>query len=266
MRFSDPCAARFARGEVALGSFVFTPDASTTEIMAGAGFDYAVIDLEHAPLSIGDILAHARAADAAGISCWARVGHAQPPEIGRILDTGVQGLIMSHFGADLDHARALLGAFHFPPAGSRGTCSGVRALRYQSDNLNAEIKEANARAFSIGLIEDAHVVDRIDEVLALDGLDAVMAGGAGDLSASMGLHGQGSHPRVRAAAVRIIERAKARGLKAGVYIGELEGVDFWRDVGVDFYAYSIDYKVLAKAYRAAWQSLAHLSPRTAQTS
>jgi 2-keto-3-deoxy-L-rhamnonate aldolase RhmA len=66
---------------------------------------------------------------------------------------------------------------------------------------------------------------------------------------------------VRAAAVRIIERAKARGLKAGVYIGELEGADFWRDVGVDFYAYSIDYKVLAKAYRAARQSLAPLQAR-----
>ncbi|MES3003896.1 MAG: aldolase/citrate lyase family protein [Pseudomonadota bacterium] len=260
MRFSDPCAARFAKGEVALGSFVFTPDAATTEILAGAGFDYAVIDLEHAPLSIGDILSHARAADAAGISCWARVGYAEPPEIGRILDTGVQGLIMSHFGEDLDQSRRLLDAFHYPPAGSRGTCSGVRGLRYQSDDLNAEIAEANARAFSIGLIEDAAVVDRIDEVLELKGLDAVMAGGAGDLSASMGLHGQGSHPRVRAAGVRIIERAKARGLKAGVYLGELEGAEFWRDVGVDFYAYSIDYKVLAKAYRAARQSLAGLTP------
>lgn len=253
--FHDPCRERFARNEVAIGSFVFSNDPSVSEILAGAGFDFGVVDLEHAPLAIGDILAHARAADAAGMSCWARVGHAEPEEIGRILDTGVQGLIMSHFGRNLAQSRAMLQAFRYPPEGMRGTCSGVRGLRYQVADLPGEIRAANARGLAIGLVEDAQVVERIDEVLALPGLGAVMAGGAGDLSASMGLHGQGGHPRVRAAALGIVERAKAHGLKAGVYIGELQDAGFWADAGLDFYAYSIDYKVMAKAYQAAYGTL-----------
>jgi 2-keto-3-deoxy-L-rhamnonate aldolase RhmA len=258
MQFTDPCRQRMARNETAIGTFVFSSDTATTEIVAGAGFDFAVIDLEHAPLTIADVLAHARTADGAGISCWGRVGHAEPPEIGRILDTGIQGLILSHFGRDMAQSRAMLDAFRYPPHGSRGTCSGVRGLRYETDDLNAEIQAANRRACSIGLIEDAQVVERIDEVVALPGLDAVMAGGAGDLSASMGLHGQGNHPQVREAAVRIVRAARERGLKAGVYIGDLQGAQFWRDVGVDFLAFSIDYKVLAKAYRAIHTGLSEV--------
>jgi len=254
--FRDPSRERFARGEVALGSFVFNSAPAMSEILAGAGFDFGVVDLEHAPLALSDILAHARAADAAGMSCWARVGHAEPAEIGRILDTGVQGLIMSHFGRDMAQSRAMLDGFRYPPEGSRGTCSGVRGLRYQVADLPGEIRAANARALAIGLVEDAQVVERIDEALSLPGLGAVMAGGAGDLAASMGLYGQGAHPRVRAAALRIVERAKAHGLKAGVYIGEVEEAEFWSGAGLDFYAYSIDYKVVAKAYQAAFRALA----------
>ncbi|MDO8279969.1 MAG: aldolase/citrate lyase family protein [Burkholderiaceae bacterium] len=256
MNFTDPCRARLQRRETAIGTFVFSSDVASTEVVARAGFDYAVIDLEHAPLTIADVLAHARAADSAGVSCWARVGHAEPPEIGRILDTGVQGLIMSHFGRDVALSRAMLDGFRYPPHGSRGTCSGVRGLRYLSEDLNGEIVRANERAFAIGLIEDAQVLDRLDEVLALPGLDAVMAGGAGDLSASMGLHGQGNHPKVREAAERIVRAARERGLKAGVYIGDTAGAQYWRDVGVDFIAYSIDYKVFAQAYAAAHATLA----------
>ena len=254
MKFTDPCREKFRSGVPATGTFVFSADPATTEIVAGAGFDYVVIDLEHAPLTVPDILAHARAADAAGISCWARVGHAEPPEIGRILDTGVQGLILSHFGRDLAQSRAMLDAFRYPPHGTRGTCSGVRGLRYQCDDLPGEIRRANERALSIGLIEDADAVERLDEVLAL-GVDAVMAGGAGDLAASLGLHGQGNHPRVRATALKVVRSAQERGLRAGVYVGDLAGVEFWREAGVDFYAYSIDYKVLAKAYREAHEAL-----------
>ncbi|MBN9426870.1 MAG: hypothetical protein J0H09_10230 [Burkholderiales bacterium] len=256
--FSDPCRDRFARNELALGSFVFTHDPAMSEILAGAGFDYGVVDLEHAALSVADILAHARAADAAGMSCWARVGHAEPPEIGRILDTGVQGIILSHFGRDIEHSRSMLQAFSYPPEGSRGTCSGVRGLFYQVPDLPSQITAANARALAIGLIEDAQVVERLDEVLALPGLGAVMAGGAGDLAASMKLYGQGGHPRVRKAALSIVESAKAKGLKAGVYVSELEDAPFWADVGVDFCAYSIDYKVVARAYQAAFGALSKL--------
>ena len=85
-----------------------------------------------------------------------------------------------------------------------------------------------------------------------------MAGGAGDLAASMGLYGQGAHPRVREAALHIVERTRAHGLKAGVYLGEVEDAAFWAGAGLDFYAYSIDYKVLARAYQAAFGALSGL--------
>ena len=262
MNFPDPFSNKMDKKHSAIGTFIFSTDCANTEIVAGAGFDFVVVDLEHAPLAVGDILNHVRAAASCDITCWARVGHAEPPEVGRILDTGVQGLILSHFGRDMKQSQDLLDAFQYPPNGTRGTCSGVRGLRYQSDDLPNEILQANARAMSIGLIEDAQVVDRIEEVLSMKGLQAVMAGGAGDLSASMGLHGQGSHPKVLEAGLKIIQSAKKQGLKAGVYLNDVAAAEYWLDYNLDFYALSIDYKILAQAYRASFKNWVQLTSKT----
>jgi len=262
MNFPDPFSNKMDKKHTAIGTFIFSPDCANTEIVAGAGFDFVVVDLEHAPLAVGDILNHVRAAAPCDITCWARVGHAEPPEVGRILDTGVQGLILSHFGRDMKQSQDLLDAFQYPPNGTRGTCSGVRGLRYQSDDLPNEILQANARAISIGLIEDAQVVDRIEEVLSMKGLQAVMAGGAGDLSASMGLHGQGSHPKVLEAGLKIIKSAKKQGLKVGVYLNDVAAAEYWLDYNLDFYALSIDYKILAQAYRASFKNWVQLTSKT----
>lgn len=261
MNFPDPFSQKMANKQTAIGTFIFSTDCANTEIIAGAGFDFAVVDLEHAPLAVGDILNHVRAAASCDITCWARVGHAEQSEVGRILDTGVQGLILSHFGRDMKQSQDLLDAFQYPPNGSRGTCSGVRGLRYQSDNLPDEIRKANVRAMSIGLIEDAQVVDRINEVVAMKGLHAVMAGGPGDLSASMGLHGQGGHPKVLEAGLKIINAAKKKGLKAGVYLNDVAAVEYWLEFKLDFYAVSIDYKILAQAYRASYKNLVQLTSK-----
>lgn len=96
----NPFLRRMEQGQRALGTFVFSPDPGHVEVVASAGFDLAVVDLEHAPLHIGDVANHVRAAQAAGLSCWVRVGHTQPSEIGRLLDAGVQGVILPHFGMD----------------------------------------------------------------------------------------------------------------------------------------------------------------------
>jgi len=232
-----------------IGTFVFSSDAATTEIAARAGFDLVICDLEHAPLGMADVVNHARAAQAFGASCWARIGSHAVGEIGRVLDTGVQGVVLPHFGRDLAASREALSMFRFPPAGTRGTCSVVRGLRYKMDDPARELEAANARVLSVGLIEDKEAVDRIDEVVALPGLDAVMPGGPGDLAASLGLHGQGDHPAVQQAALRVVQAARRRpGLKVGVYLGNASSMDFWRDIPLDFYAISIDYRILEQGF------------------
>lgn len=245
-----------ADGRRSLGMFVFSPDPVHTEVLAGSGFDLAVVDMEHAPLSIADVVTHVRAAELSGISCWARVGHAQPHEIGRLLDCGVQGVILPHVGLDMAGTKAALAAFRYAPEGNRGTCTAVRSVSHGLQPFAAYAQRSNREAMAIGLIEDADVVENIESVLADCRLDAVVPGGAGDLATSLGLPGQGNHPRVQAAIRRVVQAAKAvPGMKVGVYLVDADQAPEWAALGVDFFLCSIDYRVMARAFQQLHASL-----------
>jgi 2-keto-3-deoxy-L-rhamnonate aldolase RhmA len=241
---------RVARGERATGTFVFSPDPAHTEIAGAAGLDLVVVDLEHAALDIGDVLAHVRAADSAGISCWARLGHPDPRWVGRLLDAGAQGVVLPHFGLHPEATRDALAAFRYAPHGSRGTCTGVRAVRYGVDGFADYAARSDRDSLAVGLVEDATVIDDIERVLAELPVDAVMPGGPGDLATSLGLHGQGTHPKVIEYSRRVIDAARAiPGMKVGVYVTDAASAAAWSDVPLDFVVCSIDYRVLARAFQ-----------------
>jgi len=246
-----PLWEKMKNGERGIGTFVFSSDPCHTEIIRHAGFDLVVIDMEHAPLEIGDVAAHVRAANATGISCWARVGHAQPQQMGRLLDQGVHGIVLPHFGLDMTHTQEVLKAFRYAPSGTRGTCTGVRSVSYGLTSFENYATTSNEQAMAIGLIEDASVVNNIESVLANCKLDAIVPGGPGDLATSMGFHGQGNHPEVIAAVKKIVSAGKKiPGLKIGVYLIDPKTAGMWIDLGVDFFLCSIDYRVMANAYQS----------------
>ncbi|MEI8402919.1 MAG: aldolase/citrate lyase family protein [Alcaligenaceae bacterium] len=237
-------------GQLALGTFVFSPDPCHTEIIGMAGFDVAVIDLEHAPMEIPDVINHIRAANAVGMSCWARIRDPQPQDIGRLLDQGVQGIVLPHFGLNVEKTKAVLDSFRYAPGGTRGTCTGVRAVSYGLDDFKTYSTTSDEEVMAIGLIEDASVVENIEAVLGNCGLDAILPGGPGDLATSMGLHGQGNHPRVLEAIKKVVSAAKqVQGLKVGVYLTDPQTASQWIDLGVDFFLCSIDYRIMANAYK-----------------
>jgi len=247
---TDPFLDRVARGERAVGTFVFSPDPAHTEIAAAAGLDLVVIDLEHAALGITDVLGHVRAARAAGVSCWARVGEPDPGQVSRLLDAGAHGVVLPHFGLDPQATRRALSAFRYAPRGSRGTCTGVRAVRYGVDGFADYAARSDRDSLAIGLLEDAEVIEDIDRVLADLPVGAVMPGGPGDLATSLGLRGQGTHPKVIEYSRRVIEAARrVPGMMAGVYVTDAASAAAWSELRPDFVICSIDYRVLARAYQ-----------------
>jgi 2-keto-3-deoxy-L-rhamnonate aldolase RhmA len=245
----DPFARRTNASGPALGTFVFSRDPAATEIVGSAGFDFAVIDTEHAPLNASHLADHVRAAESVGVVPWVRVGNYDAAEVGRLLDAGAQCIIFPHFGLNPETAAAALAATRYAPEGSRPTCTGMRGSDYGLADFAAYTREANRAVGRIGLVEDGSVVERIEEVLESCSVDAVMPGGVGDLASSLGLHGQARHPRVVEAAMRVVKAAKRKpGLKVGVYLSDIASAAQWRDEGVDFFIYSIDFKVMASAY------------------
>jgi 2-keto-3-deoxy-L-rhamnonate aldolase RhmA len=241
--------------EECVGSFTFSPDAAHTEIMGRAGLDFVMIDLEHAPLGGSDVVAHVRAAQVTGISPFVRVRHNDPADVGRLLDIGAQGVMFPHLGLHPEATKEALRALRYNPAGARPTCSGVRAAEYGLSPFADYAERSNDEVVAIGLVEDQAVVDRIEDVLEEYEVDVVIPG-SGDLATSLGVHGQHTHPQVIASVERVIEATRASGrAKAGMYLADPAAAPRWRDLGVELFVMSIDYRILAHAYTAALRDL-----------
>ena len=254
-RHESRAIERLRRGEECTGSFTFSPDPAHTEIMGRSGLDFVMIDLEHAPLSGADVVAHVRAAVTVGLSPFVRVRHNDPADVGRLLDMGAQGIMFPHLGLDPDATKRALEALRYNPHGSRPTCSGVRAADYGLASFAEYAERSDDEVVAIGLIEDQEIVERIDEVLEEYDVDVVIPG-SGDLATSLGVHGQHTHPSVVEALERVIEATKASGrARPGMYLTDPAAAPRWRALGVEFFLVSIDYRILANAYAAAVAAL-----------
>ena len=246
--------ARFRAGETLFGTFIFSTDPSMTEIAGGAGFDFVVVDREHTTLSWGDIAQHVRAAAVAGISALVRVRSLNAEEVTHALDCGAEGVVLPHFGVDVEASRAACRAMRFAPDGDRGTCTGTRAANFSLDNFTDVVARSNSEAMAIVQIEDPEALDNIDALLASIPVDAVMPGLA-DLSTALGHPGDFAHPKVLAATERLFTAVGKANLPLGLYVANSDQVARWRGVKAQFHIYAIDYKVVAEGYRAARNAL-----------
>lgn len=242
-------AERMEDGDCVYGLFVFSPDPAHTELAGHAGFDFVIVDLEHTPLGTQDVLGHVRAADAVGVSVVVRVADDAPAQVARLLDAGVKGIVFPHVGLAPARTGAAVSALRYPPAGDRPACTGVRAANYGLRPFGDYVERSNHTTLAIGLIEDASVVGRLDDVLSSVRLDVIMPG-PGDLAASLGLPGRLTHPDVQREVDRVVDTVQARkGTHIGAYVSSVEEAAAWRKRGATFIAYSIDYKILGATLR-----------------
>ena len=241
---------RWHAGAPALGTFIFSTDPATVEIAGLAGLDFAVIDLEHAPLGMGEATNHIRAAGATHVATLVRIPELDHGLIGKLLDAGADGIMLAHFGKDAAAARTFGSALRYAPAGDRPSCTGVRAANYALSSYADYVKHANADLIAIGLVEDAEVVPQLDALLNEVRVDALMPG-PGDLSTSLGLYGQPTHPAVRKLIAEVIAAARRAGVRVGMYLNTPAEIKEWLPLNLDFYIYLFDTKILALAYAAA---------------
>ena len=247
--------ARMQDGHCVYGMFVFSPDPAHTELAGLAGFDFVIVDLEHAPLEIGNVLDHVRAARGIGVSVIVRVANDAPAGVARLLDAGVAGIVFPHVGLAASQTSDAVSAMRYGPDGNRPACTGVRAADYGLRPFSDYVAESNIDALAIGLIEDAPVIDSLDSVLQSTGLDMVMPG-PGDLAASLGLPGELTHSRVAAEIDRIVTTVQARsncGIAA--YANSVAEGAAWHKRGARLIAYSIDYKIFGAALRDIRQAM-----------
>lgn len=239
------------RGEAALGSWVSLTDPSIVEIMALAGFDFAIIDQEHTALDYQTVENMIRAAELAGITPLVRVGQCNENAILRVMESGAHGVIVPHT-LDAKGARFAVEAAKYYPRGFRGISALTRAAKWTTVPLGDHMALSNEQSIVIPMVEDVEGIDNIEEILSVDGVDLVFIGPA-DLARSYGVPSEKNPQVVKSA----IEKAAA----AAVRIGKARlGVPLFHpaysrsyrelfDMGVRFMPYSTDAMELLTSWK-----------------
>ena len=201
-------------GGVSFGTFLLEFNTTgVARLAAGAGAEFAVIDMEHTGWGVETIrmlVATARPTDVVPV---VRVPATEYHFIARVLDMGAMG-VMVPMVESAEQARRLVESAKYPPEGRRGSAFGVAHDDYAGGDMAGKIREANREVLLIGQVETAKGLENVEAIAAVEGLDVVFLGQA-DLTSSLGIPGQYDHPAFLAAVDRIAAACRARGKALG---------------------------------------------------
>lgn len=247
---------RFTSGATLVGTFLKTPTVHATEILGDVGFDFVVIDEEHAPFDRNAtdlVLLAARASGTAGI---VRVPDSSASSLLSVLDCGAIGVLVPHVSTAAK-AREVVAACRYR-GGKRGFSGSPRAGRYGATPMWAHVDAADAQTTVIAMIEDPEALDEIDAIAATEGLDGFFIG-RGDLTVAFGAPSQEA-PVVRDAVERIAKAGRSAGKAVCAMIGRSQDAPWLRELGITAFIVSTDQGFLRQAAQAA---LAGFHPKSA---
>lgn len=204
---------KLAAGERVFGCFIPLSSPEIVEIIALAGFDFALLDSEHGPLNAETTYRLMLAAEARGIEPFVRVGERDKQTVLKFLDAGATGIMTPQVNTAAEAQIAISGT-KFATVGSRGL-AGMRTFDFgMNGTLDTFVEPLNDRVLNMIQFENQHTLSELDAMLALPGLDVLFIGPS-DLAQSLGLPGQPNHPDVTAVADQVIARCKEAGIKTG---------------------------------------------------
>jgi 2-keto-3-deoxy-L-rhamnonate aldolase RhmA len=229
------------RSGLALGTFVIDiPDPSTLTAVAVAGFEFAVLDMEHSPVDFGRLEALLNAGRAAGLPMLVRPWGKDTGLIGKILDMGAHGIMVPHVGTP-DRARKIVEQARFAPLGKRGFSPLAKF-----DSMEEPLKALDESTYVVVQIEGREAIGRVSEIAAVPGIDAIFVGPY-DLALSLDVP-PGSK-KVVAAAERIANAVPAE-LGVGIYIDDPATVGAWQSRGFSLQCVSFDGRMMASGARS----------------
>ena len=234
--------AKWRKGEQTIGGWLSIGNAYTAETMAGLGFDYLCIDLQHGMLSYDDLTYMLPAMSAHDATPFVRVPWNEPYEIMKALDAGAFGVIVPMVN---DRAEALkaVSACRYPPDGAR-SFGPIRAAMYGGRGY---MREANGQMACIAMVETAAGIENLDEIASTPGLDAIYIGPA-DLAYALGLApGQDDDPKHVETVAAILAACRRHGIAAGIHTGSLERTRQYLGAGFDLVTLGSDGGFLARA-------------------
>lgn len=234
-------------GPPVVGTFVKIPSVEIAEIIGVAGFDFVVIDTEHALLSVRDVYSLVVVYARMGVAPLVRITDHGYGDGQRYLDAGAAGILVPHV-SNAAQAEATMRQFLFPPAGTRGMGFAARAGMWGGlDGGTAEyVRTGQEDVARVAMIEEREAVEDIDAILAVSGVDAVFIG-PGDLSLSLGE--PGGSPVVHEAVTRSIKAAVLAGVPVGTVVSGEEQIRLRAEQGCRFILVGNDTGMISGAAR-----------------
>lgn len=229
-----------------IGLWVGLADAYGTEIAANAGYDWLLIDGEHAPSDLRTTLAQLQSIAAYPSQAVVRPPIGSVQLIKQLLDIGAQTLLIPMIET-VEQAQLMVKAVRYPPHGIRGVGAALaRATRWNS--IPDYYATAHENICLLIQIESVAGLENLDAILQIDGIDGVFIG-AVDLSATMGYEGNPNHPEVQNAVIHAIKKIRAAGKAAGILSTQHEATQQYLALGTEFVAVGVDTSVLMNSLR-----------------
>ena len=239
-----------AGGTPPAGTWLMSASPIVAEAIGHAGFDWVVVDMEHSPLDLMDVVHMLQALSATKVVPVVRVPWNDSVGVKRVLDAGA-ATVLFPFVQNEAEARRAVAATRYPPEGHRGIAAMSRASRFGT--TPDFIIGANAHVGVVVQLETAEALGQLDAIAGVPGIDALFIGPA-DLSASMGHVGQLLHPAVLEATEVAVRRAKALGMPIGTLGGTPEAAAQYRAMGFDFVAIGSELGLLMRSAQAVLAS------------
>lgn len=239
--------AALKAGRPQIGLWLGLSSSYSAELLAGAGFDWLLIDGEHAPNNVQTVLTQLQAIAPYPSQPVVRPSWNDPVQIKQLLDVGTQTLLVPMV-QNADEAREAVRATRYPPAGIRGVGSALaRASRW--NRIPDYLQKANDQMCVLVQIETREAMKNLPQILEVEGVDGVFIGPA-DLSADMGYAGNPQHPEVQAAIEQAIVQIREAGKAPGILIANEQLAKRYLELGALFVAVGVDTTLLARAAEA----------------
>jgi 2-keto-3-deoxy-L-rhamnonate aldolase RhmA len=243
---------RVRKNQTLFGCFLGLGSPLTAEIMGRAGYDWALIDLEHGAGDERDTLFQLQALEHTAAAAIVRVESNARQRVHRVLDLGAHGIMFPRID-NAGQARDAVAAMRYPPLGVRGVASANRACEFGS-NFLPYLQTANDTLLCVVQIETQASVKNVEEIAAVDGVDVLFIGPA-DLSQGLGILGEFRHPTFVDAIERTARAAAKFGKTSGILLPKPEDFAFFHEFGYRFLGSGADGILLNNAARSLVKTL-----------
>jgi len=245
---TSPFRQRVLGSETLIGAWASLDSPASAEVMAKAGLDWVVVDLEQGAATEASLLAHLYALDAGGTTALVRPPSGERLRVGRALDLGAAGIVIPRLDT-AEQVREAVTFLRYPPAGQRGVALLTRGARLGTVN-HAGVAALNDDIVGIIQIESPLALEAAEEIASIDGVDCLFVGPA-DLSHSLGIPGQFANPTYQSALRKVVDACRKHGKAPGILLYDHATFRPHLDLGYTFVGVGADVSYVNDGIRAA---------------